>query len=83
MLNIIKSIYCNVRSRVKYNDSLSNPFDRNIGVRRGECLSPFLFAMYINDLEAELDVNGISGINIGMINISILLYADGTDYSVW
>ena len=76
MLNIIKSIYCNVRSRVKYNNSLSNPFDCNIGVRQGECLSPFLFAMYINDLEAELDVNGISGINIGMINISILLYAD-------
>ena len=32
--------------------------------------------MYVNDLEAELAVNGISGINTGMINLCILLYAD-------
>ena len=42
----------------------------------GRCLSPFLFAMYVNDLEAELAIKGISGINTGMINLSILFYAD-------
>ena len=44
-----------------------------------ECLSPFLFAMYANDYEAELAVNGIEGIediNIGVLNLYILLYAD-------
>ena len=30
------------------------PFECKLGVRQGECLSPFLFAMYINDLESHL-----------------------------
>ncbi|MCG8046233.1 MAG: reverse transcriptase family protein, partial [Candidatus Thiodiazotropha endolucinida] len=76
MLDIIKSIYSSVNSRVKQNNTLSEPFECNIGVRQGECLSPFLFAMYVNDLEAELIVKGISGINVGLINLHILLYAD-------
>ena len=76
MLNIIKSIHSSVKSRVKHDNTLSEPFTCNIGVRQGECLSPFLFAMYVNDLEAELAIKGISGINTGMINLCILLYAD-------
>ena len=76
MLNIIKSIYSRVKSRVKHNNSLSEPFTCDIGVRQGECLSPFLFAMYVNDLEAEIVTKDISGINIGTINIYMLLYAD-------
>ena len=42
MLNI-KSIYNNVKSQVKYNNLLSGTFTCNIGVRQGECLSPFYF----------------------------------------
>ena len=76
MLYIIKSISSSVKSRVKHDNTLSEPFTCNIGVRQGECLSPFLFAMYLNDLEAELAIKGISGINTGMINLCIFLYAD-------
>ena len=76
MLNIIKSIYNSVKSRVKHDNTLSESFTCNIRVRQGECLSPFLFAMYVNDLEAEFAIKGISGINTGMINVYILLYAD-------
>ena len=76
MLNIIKSIYSCVKPRVKHDNTLSDPFTCNIGVRQGECLSPFLFAMYVNDLEAELTVKGVAGIDIGTINLNILLYAD-------
>ena len=67
MLDIIKSIYTTVRSRVKNNNTLSESFSCNIGVRQGECLSPFLFAMYVNDLEQELDDKGVNGIDIGMV----------------
>ena len=54
MLDIIKSIYNNVKSQVKHNNTLSSSFTCNIGVRQGECLSPFLFSMCLNDLEDEL-----------------------------
>ena len=76
MLDIIKSIYTIVKSRVKHNNVLSESFTCNIGVRQGECLSPFLFAMYLNDLEEELVTKGASGINICMTNLYLLLYAD-------
>ena len=46
-------------------------------VRQGECLSPFLFSMFFfNDLEEEFIVNGIDGIDIGLLKLFILLYAD-------
>ena len=76
MLDIIKSMYETVKSKVRSNNTLSEAFSCNIGVRQGECLSPFLFAMYVNDLEQELDNNGVSGIDIGMIKLLLLLYAD-------
>ena len=75
MLNLIKSIYSSVKSRVKHDNILNEPFTCNIGVRRGECLSPFLLAMYVNDLVAELAIKGVSGINTGMMNLCMLLDA--------
>ena len=47
-----------------------------LGVRQGECLSPFNFAMYLNDLEKEFRLKGSDGIDIGMLKIFLLLYAD-------
>ena len=76
MLDIIKSIYSTVKSRVKNNNTLSESFSCNIGVRQGECLLPILFAMYVNDLEQELDDKGVNGIDIGMVKLLLLLYAD-------
>ena len=50
MLDIIISMYENVRSKVKYNNTLSDDFSWGIlGVRQGESLSPFLFSMYLSD----------------------------------
>lgn len=53
MLDVIKSIYSSVKSRIKHNNILSDTFTCNIGVRQGECLSPFLFSLYLNDLEED------------------------------
>ena len=76
MLDIIKSIYNNVKSRVKHNGCLGEPFSSHIGVRQGECLSPFLFATYLNDLETEPATEGLAGIDIGLINTYLIMYAD-------
>ena len=47
-----------------------------LGVRQGESLSPFLFSMFLNDIEENLELNGFKGINMYMTKLFILLYAD-------
>ena len=37
------------------------------------------FAMYVDDIKAELAVNGIEGFNFGSLNLYMLLYADHTE----
>lgn len=76
ILNIIKSMYTVVKSRVRYENKISEEFSCMLGVRQGECLSPFLFSMFLNDLEEEFIIQGIEGIDIGMIKLFLLLYAD-------
>ena len=76
MLNIITSIYNNVKSKVKYNNLLSGTFTCNIGVRQGECLSPFLFSMCLNDLEKTLKNSGVNGVIIDLLQLLSLFYTD-------
>ena len=57
-------------------NTLSSEFSCHLGVRQGECLSPFLFSMYLNDLEQEFVEKGVQGIDVGMLNLCLLLYAD-------
>ncbi len=51
-------MYEHIKSRVKFNNSISDEFSCELGVRQGECLSPFLFAMYVNDLEDVFYLKG-------------------------
>ena len=66
----------------------TNFFTCNVRVRQGENLSPFLFALYINDLENFLQEKGIVGLQsvtesievelMMYLKFLILLYADDT-----
>ena len=56
--------------------SITDSFECTLGVRQGENLSPFLFSMYVNDLEDFLRNNGSTGIDIGFMKLFVLLYAD-------
>ena len=70
MLDIIKSMYENVRSRVKYNNDLSWVL---LGVRQGESLFPFLFSMYLNDIEEHFILNGFEGIDLDMFKLFFVI----------
>ena len=76
IINIIKSMYSSVKSRVKFNNNLGNEFYCNLGVRQGECLSPLLFSLFLNDIEEHFIISGAEGLDIHMFKIFMLLYAD-------
>ena len=88
MYNIIYQMYQGIKSRIVLNGNKSEYFLCQNGLRQGENLSPFLFSLYLNDLEQFLsssNVNGVSCINdeieekLGIyLKLFVLLYADDT-----
>ena len=54
---------------------ISSPFDVACGIRQGGVSSPFLFAVYVDDLIKRLRASG-SGIYIGSLFYGCILYAD-------
>jgi hypothetical protein len=52
---MLKSLYDRVEGSVRVGGEVSAPFDINIGVRQGCVISPLLFAVFINDLCADLE----------------------------
>ena len=78
----ITSLYSNPRSRVVLEEFETDYFDCPIGVKQGDCISPTLFSIYINDLAEELksanlgiDLNFESGPTF-LETLSFLMYAD-------
>ena len=57
-LDIIVSMYRDIKFKVELNNKLSDVFSCMTGVRQGECLSPILFAMYVNGIEQEFITKG-------------------------
>ena len=73
-------MYETVKSKARFKNKLSEVCSCMLGVRQGKCLSPFIFSTFLNDLEDEFIINDIDGINIGLIKLFILLYADDNSY---
>ena len=72
----VSSLYANPRSRVILNEFETEFFDCPIGVKQGDCLSPTLFAIFINDLAEEIKDSGIGLTLDPNTFMNILLYAD-------
>ncbi len=67
----------NEHDTLEPNKENSNPdFTSFSGVFQGECLSPFLFSMFVNDISEYLADNNEVGIYINEICITALLFAD-------
>ena len=75
ILKIIMSMYECVKTCIYVEGEKSAPIYSKLGVRQGECLSPFLFAIYVNDLESNL-ANVDTGIQILHVKLFVLFYAD-------
>merc|ERR1711942_517805 len=76
-MGAISSLYSNPRSRVILNNEYETQyFDCPVGVKQGDCLSPTLFAIFINDLATEIKDSNIGIILEEGLLINILLYAD-------
>ena len=88
MYNVISNMYKGTKSCIVYNKECSNYFPCCNGVRQGENLSPFLFSIYLNDLESFLSTCNLEGlISISddleeqfdiYLKLLTLLYADDT-----
>ena len=76
MIRTIQSMYSNLQSCVRLNGDLTDWFTIETGVRQGDNMAPTLFAIFINDLTA--DINSLHcGVKLGEnTDVSILLYAD-------
>ena len=76
ILDIIKSMYQSIKSKVKFNKNISSEFSCHLGVRQGGCLSPFLFSIFLNDIEDEFIKQKCELIDIGTLKLFLLLYTD-------
>ena len=76
MYKSVKNLLGKTQSCIELNTCLrSEWFSINSGVRQGDCLSPTLFSLYINDLVEYLKINS-PVMNVGNLQLNILLYAD-------
>ena len=86
--SVIKNMYQNVKSCVRKDGECSDFFNCSIGVRQGENLSPFLFSIFLNDLESFFDNHDVSSLQTiddllaqhidEFMKMFLLLYADDT-----
>ena len=60
---------------VRWNGKLGTAFPVLCGVRQGGILSPFLFAIYVDDLISSLRQCGY-GVHIGNLFVGCVVYAD-------
>lgn len=69
-------MYSTVKSFVRYNSTNSNFINSNIGVKQGDPASSILCLFFLNDIvnNVNTDINGI--MNIGDIQLFLLLFAD-------
>ena len=88
IFTVIYSMYQNIKTSVKRGAEFSEFFVSHVGVKQGENLSPFLFSLFLNDLERYFlshNVECLSHIsNLCreslqiFLKLFIILYADDT-----
>ena len=78
ILQVLRSMYSKLKASVRTNSGLTEWFECIVGTRQGCMLSPFLFAMYVNEFDL-LRLEGCRGIQISaeqFPGVNVLMYAD-------
>ena len=74
-VRLLKHWYKEQKMEIKWGKHFSEPFHVSNGVRQGGVLSPYLFAVYLDDLSNELK-NIKAGCYIGEVFLNHLMFAD-------
>ena len=69
-------MYSKINSKVRTSNGVSGTFSQQCGVMQGESLSPTLFAISINEVEALMNNIPSMGVLAGNRKLSVLKYAD-------
>ena len=84
ILDVIRSLFTNIKSCVYMNGTKSEYFASLKGVRQGENLSPLLFSLFVNDMEEFMLSSGCEYIKSGdheldcLMKLLVVMYADDT-----
>jgi len=78
LVKIVKNMYEKIKCRVRlHGGNLSEVFVTMLGLQQGAILSAYLFSYFLNDLPDVLNSDSPdSGVNIGDLNVKLLMYAD-------
>ena len=78
LFRCIRSIYVNVKARVRGGVDVTDYIMCTRGVKQGDVCSPVLFSLFINELALEIINNGKHGVTLSpdLIELFILLFAD-------
>ena len=78
MLQCLKSMYCNVRVRIRCGSELSSAINCFLGVKQGDVCSPVLCSLFINELANYIIEKGRHGVTFftDLYELLILLLAD-------
>ena len=75
---MIRSLYSQIKVCVKHNGYLTDYFNSTSGLLQGEVMSPILFSLYVNDFEMHFLSENCPSVDIQLINLFLLMYADDT-----
>ena len=76
LFDLVRSIYDNIKLQVKYLGSLSDLFSCDVGLLQGEIISPFMVALFKDDIEMNLQENLNDGITIDQLQLYLLLFSE-------
>lgn len=77
IIRIIRNIYENIEICIRKDDEYTGFVKPGLGLMQGDSLSALLFALYISDLNANLQSSGCPGVDVDAYNtLQYLAYAD-------